>query len=638
MYTGSTNSASRLAGTVVLLVLYALALLPLVAYGEDESSSKPDMILGLNVAVVAYDPSYSILGNTSQEFFSETLVSLECSVSLNASIRYLYAPSWALGKLQEWMAEHYEDLGVPDWAKDYATKHGLRIKWLRLREFYDFLWNLTSSLLQAEEIKADDIVVVIGDVDGVSRQYYEKPPQYIHAEALEGVKGWAGPRPMAFYDLTVVPRSWPVRTIPFYGSGVHVNITTEPPLWSMSNVPGYVRGLVVDHLRYHYLSFMCVGVKHVEKLDVDVVVVDYGNETVTKTVLDMINTSLLESMLKSMNPWTEYNVTLRVLDADENPELGDIVSSARIENGWMVLSLDAVDESVADNVYSRRISLCSPSKVAMERIVEECTYPVYVLATPKPSFMRLPGSDFNFTGFSTLEYTVLSFPGYGYRILRGGLVRAIAHEIGHFMGLGHPFQLQLDASSPSVETRWLMDYVVSPMSYYDPAIAVYREGDKLYYDQARIALVVTAARLLVAATREAPLIIHGSPQNFLERTGTVTIKTGSTTQAPTEPSLTPIETTRVQVITVYETTTVTLTVPEKEATTKTVTATQTSTVLVTREKETTKTITKTTTYTRTITRIATAEAEKSLEALGLVAVLATGIAIGYLVAAAIRRG
>ena len=642
MYTSGTSKASRLFSVTLLLVLYAFTLLPLTAHSESDKG-KVNIIFSLNVAVIAYDPSYSMLGNFTQEFFNETMTSPECTIGLNASISYLYAPSWALDRLQEWMAEHYEDLGVPSWAKEYATKRNLVIKWLRLRDFYDFLWNLTNAVIQEEGIKADDIVVLIGDVDGVSRQYYEKPPEYINVEVLEGVKGWAGPRPMAFYDLTVIPRPWPVRTIPFYGSGLHVNTTTEPPIWSIDNVSSYVRGLVVDHLRYHYLSFICMGVKYVEKLNVNVVVVDYGNETVTQTVLEMINISLLESMLESMNPWTEYNVTLRVLDAAKNPELQSIISSAKTENRWIVLLFDVVDRGIRDNILSQGISLCDSDKMAVERIVEECSYLVYVLATPRPSFMRFPGSNFNFTGFSTLEYTVLSFPGYGYRILRGGLVRSIAHEIGHFMGLGHPFQLELKFPGSYAETRWLMDYIVSPMSYYDPAIAMYRVGDELYYDQAKIALVLSAAKLLASlAEGEPPAVIrvHGSPQGLLEDLKLIHTRT-NTIQTHNQNEQSPIlkETTVTQVVITYETTTMTITVGEKETITEIVPSIRTVIVTVTKEKEATKTVTKTATYTRTVSQVA--KTVKIIEKPGttsLVTVFVAGVAVGYLVAVVIRKG
>ena len=647
---------SPLLVSLFLVVLLASPVLqPLVAETSMAGGGGVEVIA--RALVILFDPFRS-MGPERSFWVNTTLDSLGCPFSLAFNTTIVYAPSWALSELEEWMEKHYEDLGVPAWAEDYASSHNLTVRWLRLRPFYDYLWSLARNISAREGLGADDIVVVIGNIDNISRQYYEEPLPYIHVDRLEGVKGWAGQHPMAFYDLTVVPKPWPLPTIPFYGTGVAVNTATEPPIWSIDRekLPGYVEGLVRDHLRYHYLSILCGEQHYIERLHVHIRVVDYGNTTATETVLSMLNTSLVEELLRAMDPWTNYTVTLEVVNGSQDSLLSEIPAEARqLPSGWMVMDISSVLGKLEKyNSLHLLPQECSPVILEKTPVLRSCSYPVYILVTPRPGFFQFPGSSFNFTGIYAGGLLVLSFPGYGNRLLHGGVARAIVHEIGHFKGLGHPFQLELGRQNGSTETRWLMDYILSPMSYYDPALAAYRPGDQFYYDMARRGILLFLTYYHEAGP-EARIVLRGSPavlakavvellraqaRSLPEKStantttsipdilSSVTWITGNTTTpAPVAVTVTPTVTATVTLTkTKLVNKTVTTTKTIRETTTETLPPT---TVTVTETFSATKTVTLTSTF---VLRAAGPPTSTWLAAIA--AALIVGIALGYLLGAA----
>ena len=596
--------------TTIPAIFLILALL-----APSSSALKMPLKLSLNVSVIVYDPSHSLLNGLRTETYYRHLNCGNWSIVLIAKIHYMYAPDWAIRALRTYMENHYVDRGVPSWAKDYVEAHRLTVRWLELRPFYEELWRLSQQVVKDRGMKVNDIVAIIGNVDNVSRQYYEEPAPYLHVARLEGVRGWAGEHPLVFYDLSVVPKPWPSKTMPFHGMGRPVNVFTEPPLWSLSDPASYIKGLVHDHIRFHYLTLCPARPWYAQLYRVHIVLVDYGNETLTAGIKAAINTSLVGNLVELMDPWINISIDLRTVRAEPGTLLYKVVEEAGHENSWLILYYGNTSKLLALDAKKRFPSLHPCGSESLARV---CDFVFYVLATPLPSYMRFQGTLFNFTGFDTGWLGATSYPGYGLRVIRGDINRVIAHEAGHSLGLLHPFQL------PSGEMRWLMDFEETPMSYYDEGMAYYRVGDISHYEAAKTALIHLAGILAARNTGPPPLVeawlAKGKPGKALEEAKRLLL--GRKQSGCTE-----------------TTTTVTETVTSTETSWRTITSVSVTThsvankVTVTKRTTVTKTATRTETVTTTLTKTMTRN-EKAL--VQLLAVLVLGAALGYL--AARRRG
>ncbi len=514
--------------------------------------------------------------------------------------------------LRAYVESHYVDKGVPSWAKDYVVAHHLSVRWLGLRPFYEELWRLSQQIVEERGIEVSDIVAIIGNVDNVSRQYYEEPAPYLHVAGLEGVRGWAGEHPLVFYDLSVVPEPWPSKTMPFYGMGKPVNVSTEPPLWSLRDPASYIRGLVHDNIRFHYLTLCPARPWYTPLYRVHIVLVDYGNETLTARIRAGINTSLVGSLVELMDPWVNTSIDLRTVRAEPGTPLYKVLEEAGHENGWLILYYGNTSKLLVLDAKKRFHGL---NPCGSENIAQACDFVFYVLATPRPSYMRFQGTLFNFTGFDTGWLGATSYPGYGLRVIRGDINQVIAHEAGHSLGLLHPFQL------PSGEIRWLMDFEETPMSYYDEGMAYYRVGDVSRYEAAKTALIHLAGILAAKKTEPLPLVeawlARGEPGKALEEAKRLL---GQEQSSRTKNVINITET-------VASTETSWRTVTSASATTHIVTkqVTVTEKTTVTKTAIRTETSTATTTLTKTVIRNKQGSAQ-------LLAVLVLGTALGYLAA------
>ncbi len=343
------------------------------------------------------------------------------------------------------------------WWSDFEPPSGYAR--LRLVEAYGEVYRAALEVLRGRGVDPayfHDLVVIIGDLDGVSRVYYEFSEASFLPEGvvrMEGVRGWGGLAPMTFYDLSVVQKPWPDYEVPYHDRAPPASPETEPPIWLLVDPNAYAAVLVEDHVRYHVIG-ETVTVPATLDLNVTVAVVSFGDEARLREILGQVEAGVVELFSEALAPWVDVSVTVIVVDA--GPGLTEAYEEAPVDDdGYR--ALDYI------KVYGELAALAESIAPPPEWDSETATWVFLVLATPEPAYFTYSGY-LNFTGFASASFGATTYPGYKDRVYKSGLPNVVAHEVGHVLGEAHPFQFYGD-------TRWMMDLVASAMSYYDPGMA-----------------------------------------------------------------------------------------------------------------------------------------------------------------------
>jgi hypothetical protein len=197
----------------------------------------------------------------------------------------------------------------------------------------------------------------------------------------------------------------------------------------------------------------------------------------------------------------------------------------------------------------------------------------------------------NFTGMAMPGLGVaIAFPGYDRRAYELGMDDVIAHEVGHMLGLPHPFDRMGDFAStypPGDKSGyarwWFFDFVATPMSYA-PTLTGW-DGGIFYYDAKSLSRYVAAHLLREALAKGVPEEVISVAMTKLSRDevlgtgGAVSILQRALSLGPVPMSIT--------IPTVTSVTTVTKSVP----TTVTEVRTETTTVTVPKVMTVTSTVT-----------------------------------------------
>ncbi len=315
-----------------------------------------------------------------------------------------------------------------------------------------------------------DILVIIGDLDGVARyytgtrQYPYVPSGYLH---IESVRGWGGYAPMTFYDLAAVQAEWPYYKVPFYNEAPPASPETEPLIWSLEDPEAYAAGLLKDHVAYHLVG-ESTETPLTLNLTVHAVIVDFGNQTATMQAENMLDPGEAERLARALAPWIHVRILVETTPATE--DLIQLYNSSPRDGEFRVLEYSRLDPILDE--LAKSYTPFNPSQPNGE-------WTFFILATPEPAYLTYRGQ-LNFTGYSGRDYGATTIPGLDYRVYRGGLPAVVAHEVGHLLGEGHPFMFQ-------DKVRWLMDMQATIMSYYDDGVAFL--GDYYHYSALRISIL-----------------------------------------------------------------------------------------------------------------------------------------------------
>ncbi len=473
------------------ILLYLLVVLVVVAPVQPILSpidylSKPiRLLMHYRLCVVVFDRGVDI-EYLSSRLGSYSVGDVNYSIAL---ISYKFEIKWVKPRpryfymLREWFKRHYVDLGKPRWVREYeaSTGHRLVVKWVELRSFYTYLLWLVKKITKPLGSVFNDYIVVIGDIDGVSRQYYSfsiEPGVWANNTLyLYGVKGFGGLDHMVFYDLTVVPRPHPSPWYPLHSYGRRVDYRSEPPIWSFNgSIEDYMIGIVEDHIRYHVVGETSLKPWYARRVYVDIRVVGFSNKRIVNDVLHRLNKSRIYELLESLDPWVNYTVVVRIVDASKSyRELYSLINRSSRVGGWIAIDYNELSKTLS------RYTIREGLETNCSTYCNVVHYPVYILATDAPSFLTIDYR-LNFTGYSLETHTAIAYPGYMYRIHRCGFAKVVVHEIGHKLGLTHPFRY-------NNSIRWLMDWIASVMSYDDNILAPHRDREPVsVYDRDRLVL------------------------------------------------------------------------------------------------------------------------------------------------------
>ena len=144
-------------------------------------------------------------------------------------------------------------------------------------------------------------------------------------------------------------------------------------------------------------------------------------------------------MLESYTPYSNWEINISIINGNRTPLIKALQTDLRKTSSCTALNASLIEQLLIKNNYPN-------TTYSNNQVV----FPIYIFVGDNP--LCLYYEEMNFTGaaFPSL-FIILTYPGYMDRILDLGMDMAIAHEIGHMLGLPHPFERET-----SIDDAWPM--------------------------------------------------------------------------------------------------------------------------------------------------------------------------------------
>ncbi len=570
----------RVAYVVLLLVLLS-PIFPSATSVTAGAGGECTILVPLRVAVVGFAlPNIDRVGGLLVDEYYYVVLG-PCKLRISVYYSVVAAPEWAIKALAGNLSQLYIDRGRPDWIPSSFAKP---IRWIELPTYVDILYSLALAILSD---KYDHVVVVVGDVDGVSRQlyhlfYYNMVPGGV--VELTGFRLWTSPRyPVTILDLTVVPRPWP-EGVPLQEYGIHVNPFEEVYAWEdPDRIASYVVDIVRRIVKFHIVSstmWWQTGMVFPESIYVKLIILYNTSSSFIQILASGGTRSALEKALHTIYPIGNITVNIALSPMNAYPELSSYLTRLSLdEEGYYTIPLEDVKPILERIARRQGANLYSPQGI----------YVFILLVLDKPARLMLRSAGLKFTGISLGSWALAAYPGHNERLLKAGLASAVAHELGH--SLFEPHTFNYNKGSSGVEYDWRLDFAGTVMSYYN-SIQAALVASPVY------AGVVEKHLATRMTTR---LIVSAYMQGLIERS--------SLSSLIREAFHNPIKAVQQYKMSTVETPlTKTVTITERlvETITETITKTATTTLRETVTKTTTTTTTEVKTVTSTVTIVETA--------------------------------
>ncbi len=309
-------------------------------------------------------------------------------------------------------------------------------------------------------------------VDGFTPHYYNMT--YVDSDLYITIRrrwmtSWGGPNRLYFIDLSAGPSNI-TRQLPLQWAIRANNIdlkTLYGSMWLTQYLSDYVYGAVEDLFAPDFVYPIAAA----RKYDVDVLVVDNRTDGAVPSLDRTLNVLRIKSELERLLPFAEVNVKARFMNVTASSNLTNLIVSSTSPSKYAKISI--VDARPVYNWLSEEGQ--GHIKDFFNNTRKDSEYYVPVMA-----FIFTGEYQFGFTfkedlsepfgpesiwGVALGDLVLVSHSSHD--LVRGnftdpkqtqtgfGLTNTVIHELGHMLGLVHPFR-----ADPT------QDFVASVMSYY----------------------------------------------------------------------------------------------------------------------------------------------------------------------------